>query len=274
MRRGWSLAIDGPARVATQDDRGNGCPSRHLHRDAHHQHESRLFADTIKLSSKHTSRRCGQAGRQGQVKQLSERSVSHASSTHFTEHRRVLDCVSDLTHLCTQTHVFIHVFLATHVCIYVRGALLAKGPNSSFGEVHTGSCSDEVHMEEERVEGKVQTEEEVEDRETHGRAQGKGRKQTITQAWYHTSLSVRAVNEKKVTCEVYCLQFFVCSLTIFLSLSLAIRSRSSSLLLTSHSQWNEVAQCSNECAKKREDIDNTCTTTKKKLVTLRFAVQR
>ena len=49
----------------------------------------------------------------------------------------------------------------------VRGALLAKGPDSSLGEVHRGSCSEDIHMEEEKVEVKVQ-EEEVE----HGRDKG------------------------------------------------------------------------------------------------------
>ena len=44
----------------------------------------------------------------------------------------------------------------------VRGVLLAKGPDSSLGEVHRGSCSEDAHMEEEKVEVKVQ-EEEVED---------------------------------------------------------------------------------------------------------------
>ena len=48
--------------------------------------------------------------------------------------------------------------------IDVRGALLANGPDSSLGEVHRGSCSEDTHMEEEKVEVKVQ-EEEVEDRE-------------------------------------------------------------------------------------------------------------
>ena len=48
-----------------------------------------------------------------------------------------------------------------------RGALLAKGPDSSLGEVHRGSCSEDIHMEEEKVEVKVpEEEEEVEDRET------------------------------------------------------------------------------------------------------------
>ena len=45
----------------------------------------------------------------------------------------------------------------------MRGAFLAKGPDSSLGEVHRGSCSGEdIHMEEEKVEVKVQ-EDEVED---------------------------------------------------------------------------------------------------------------
>ena len=49
--------------------------------------------------------------------------------------------------------------------------------------VPVGSCLDEVHMEEERVEVKDQAEEE-EIGETHGRekSEGKGREQTITQA--------------------------------------------------------------------------------------------
>ena len=46
--------------------------------------------------------------------------------------------------------------------IAVRGALLAKGPDSSLGAVHRGSCSEDIHMEEEMVEVKVQ-EDEVED---------------------------------------------------------------------------------------------------------------
>ena len=31
----------------------------------------------------------------------------------------------------------------------MRGALLAKGPDSSLGEVHRGSCSEDIHMEDE-----------------------------------------------------------------------------------------------------------------------------
>ena len=46
----------------------------------------------------------------------------------------------------------------------MRGALLAKGPDSSLGKVHRRSCSEDIRMEEEKVEVKVQ-EEEVEDRE-------------------------------------------------------------------------------------------------------------
>ena len=41
-------------------------------------------------------------------------------------------------------------------------ALLAKGPDSSLGEVYKGSCSGNIHTEEEKVEVKVQ-EDEVED---------------------------------------------------------------------------------------------------------------
>ena len=41
----------------------------------------------------------------------------------------------------------------------MRGALLAKGPDSSVGEVHRGSCSEDIHMEEEKVEVKVQEDE-------------------------------------------------------------------------------------------------------------------
>ena len=53
----------------------------------------------------------------------------------------------------------------------VRGAFSAKGPDSSFGGVPVGYCPDEVHMEEEGVQVKVQVEEE-EVLETHGREQG------------------------------------------------------------------------------------------------------
>ena len=43
----------------------------------------------------------------------------------------------------------------------VRSVLLAKGPDSSFGGVPVGYCPDEVHMEEEEVQVKVQAEEEI-----------------------------------------------------------------------------------------------------------------
>ena len=61
----------------------------------------------------------------------------------------------------------------------VRGVLLAKRPDSSFGGVPVGYCPDEVHMEEEGVQVKVQVEEEI--GETHGKEQSeeKGRAQTI-----------------------------------------------------------------------------------------------
>ena len=44
----------------------------------------------------------------------------------------------------------------------MRGALLAKRPDPSLGEVHRGACSEDIHMEEEKVDVKV-PEEEVED---------------------------------------------------------------------------------------------------------------
>ena len=48
---------------------------------------------------------------------------------------------------------------------------MTKGPDSSYGGVPVGSCLDEVHMAEEKVEDQVQAEEE-EIGETHGREQG------------------------------------------------------------------------------------------------------
>ena len=52
----------------------------------------------------------------------------------------------------------------------MRGAFLAKGPDSSVGGVTVGYCPDEVHMEEEEVHIKVQEEEE-QIGETHGMEQ-------------------------------------------------------------------------------------------------------
>ena len=46
----------------------------------------------------------------------------------------------------------------------VKGAFSVKGPDSSLGGVPEGYCSEDIHMEEEKVEVKVQ-EEEVDDRE-------------------------------------------------------------------------------------------------------------
>ena len=42
----------------------------------------------------------------------------------------------------------------------VRGVLLARRPDSSFGGVPVGYYTDEVHMEEEEVQVQVQAEEE------------------------------------------------------------------------------------------------------------------
>ena len=60
---------------------------------------------------------------------------------------------------------------AKHECEeFVRG-VFPKGPDSSVGGVPVGHCPDEVHMEEEEVQFKVQIEEE-EIGETHGREHG------------------------------------------------------------------------------------------------------
>ena len=57
----------------------------------------------------------------------------------------------------------------------MKGLLLAKGPDSSLGEVRRGSCSDNTHMEEEKVEVKVQ-EDEVEN--GRDKVQSEGRRET------------------------------------------------------------------------------------------------
>ena len=93
----------------------------------------------------------------------------------------------------------------------VRGALLAKGPDPSLGEVHRGSCSGNIHMEDEKVEVKVQ-EDEVED----GRDKMKSAKRgsNMTHGWddahkhlepmsCETLIMSSDKHEKKVTCEVY-----------------------------------------------------------------------
>ena len=48
---------------------------------------------------------------------------------------------------------------------------MAKGSDSSLGEIPVGYCPDEVHMEDEKVQVKVQIEQE-EIGETHGKEQG------------------------------------------------------------------------------------------------------
>ena len=65
----------------------------------------------------------------------------------------------------------------------MRGALLIRESDSSFGEVHQGFCSCNVHIEEEKVEVKVQ-EDEVEDEKSQMKRAKRGskREQTITQA--------------------------------------------------------------------------------------------
>ena len=46
-----------------------------------------------------------------------------------------------------------------------RGVIGKKGPDSSMGEVHRGSCSEHIHMEEEKVEVKVQEDEAEDERD-------------------------------------------------------------------------------------------------------------
>ena len=61
----------------------------------------------------------------------------------------------------------------------MRGVLLAKGPDSSFGGVTVGYCTDEVHMEEEEVQVQVQAEEEIREKHFREQSEEKGREQTI-----------------------------------------------------------------------------------------------
>ena len=63
----------------------------------------------------------------------------------------------------------------------MRGALLAKGPDSSLVEVHRGSCSEDIHMEEEKVEVKVQ-EDEVEDGRDNEESRARVEERSNTQA--------------------------------------------------------------------------------------------
>ena len=54
---------------------------------------------------------------------------------------------------------------------FVRGALLTKGPDSSFAEAHSRFCSEPIHIEDE-VKGQ---EDEEEDGRDKGRVQREGR---------------------------------------------------------------------------------------------------
>ena len=83
----------------------------------------------------------------------------------------------------------------------VRRALLARGPDSSLGEVHRGSCSEHIHTEEEEVEVKVQ-EDEVEDERDKRRVQSEGRRENrqslrrMTHGWddAHKHLSLEPMS--------------------------------------------------------------------------------
>ena len=83
-------------------------------------------------------------------------------------HRSAAELITMKTTMMVQSPVSVG-FIANTVTIWfhhsascVRGASLAKGPDSSLDEVHKGSCSEDIHMEEEKVEVKVQ-EDEAED---------------------------------------------------------------------------------------------------------------
>ena len=65
-------------------------------------------------------------------------------------------------YMCTQFGLTLQCSAPRLLSHHVRDALLAKGPDSSLGEMQKGSCSENIHMEEEKVEFKVQ-QEEVED---------------------------------------------------------------------------------------------------------------
>ena len=98
-------------------------------------------------------------------------------------------CISSSSRVSLSTSQIWHEgwgYIWTINClIIVVGRLLTKGPDSSFGGVHRGSCSDDVSMEEERVEVKVQAEEEKIG-ETHRREQGEEKERTDnhSSAWH------------------------------------------------------------------------------------------
>ena len=61
------------------------------------------------------------------------------------------------------------VHLEASLC--VRGALLTKGPDSSFAEAHRGFCSEPIHIEDEvkDQEDKVEDERDCEECEVESR---------------------------------------------------------------------------------------------------------
>ena len=92
--------------------------------------------------------------------------------------------------------------------LYVRGALLARGPDSSLGEVHRGSCSGNIHMEEE-TEVKVQKND-VEDGRDKWRVRSEGRREVKhTGAWHMdemTRTNTWALSQCRVTDYYTCAQ--------------------------------------------------------------------
>ena len=101
-----------------------------------------------------------------------------------------------------------------------------KGQTPPLAEVHRGSCSGNIHMEEEKVEVKVQ-EDEAEDGKDKWRVRREVRREikhtsawvmdemTRTNTWANVVWQIithARKHEKKVTCEVYCLHTpFCCS---------------------------------------------------------------
>ena len=117
---------------------------------------NRTFRVPVCLSHPHAVNRppCCTQGRVG---------LLHACPDQPSPHLLGTPCMEDARHACAfhQLHsccppppfstkvVCCLVQLMTPRAWSVEGALLAKGPDSSFGEVYRGSCSGNIHIEEE-----------------------------------------------------------------------------------------------------------------------------
>ena len=81
--------------------------------------------------------------------------------------------------------VFRQRFTATQPCTHVRGALLTKGPDSSFAEAHRGFSYEPIHTEDEVKD----QEDEVEDGTDKSKSAKRGSKRDqthkhMTHGWY------------------------------------------------------------------------------------------